>query len=175
MDGHANLYPMTEKDQVEQAENRIYELGYHVVSSIPEEKLPAEVTAVKDLLEASGAVFISEEFPKLKTLSYAMTKVVGARHLKFDTAYFGWLKFEITPGAVDAIRKALEKNDNIIRFILIKTVRESTIAVIKTPTYRAEEKKPIPGLGVNGKKNMPIKSPMSEAEMDKTIEALVVE
>lgn len=173
--GYASLYRMTEKDQVEQAENRIYELGYHVASSIPAEKLPAEVTTIKDLLEANGAVFISEEFPKLKQLSYAMTKVVGARHLKFDTAYFGWIKFEITPSAVDAIKKALERNDNVIRFILVKTVRESTVAVIKAPTYRSEEKKPIPGLGVNAKKDTPIKSPMSEAEMDKTIEALVVE
>jgi len=31
-----------EKDIDDQVDNRIYELGYHIVSSIPEEKLPAE-------------------------------------------------------------------------------------------------------------------------------------
>jgi ribosomal protein S6 len=150
-------------------------LGYHVVSSIPEEKLPAEVTAIKDLLEANGAVFISEEFPKLKPLAYKMTKVVGARHLKFDTAYFGWFKFEIAPDVIDTIKKTLERNDNVIRFILVKTVRESTLSVIKAPTYRTEEKKPIPGLGKDSKKDESVKSPMSEAELEKTIEQLIVE
>jgi ribosomal protein S6 len=150
-------------------------LGYHIVSSIPEEKLPAEVTAIKDLLESNGAVFISEEFPKLRPLTYVMTKVVGPRHLKFDTAYFGWLKFEIAPETIDLIKKTLERNDNVIRFLIVKTVRESTLAVIKAPAYRSTEEKPIPGLGKDSNKDEAVKSPMTEAELEKTIEQLIVE
>lgn len=86
---------MTQIDATEQAENRIYEIGFHIVSSIPEEKLPAEMTIIKDLLESVKATVISEEFPKLRALTYTMTKVVGPKHLKFDTAYFGWVKFEM--------------------------------------------------------------------------------
>ncbi len=162
---------MTEKDQSEKAESRIYELGYHIVSSIPEEKLPAGVTALRDILEAEGAITISEDFPKLKHLSYMMTKVVGPRHLKFDTAYFGWMKFEVSPESVLKIKNTLELKETILRFIIIKTVRENTLSVIKAPSYHSEEKPMVSG----SRKETPIKSPMSEAEMDKTIEALVVE
>ncbi|MSU55158.1 MAG: 30S ribosomal protein S6 [Candidatus Taylorbacteria bacterium] len=165
---------MTEKIQVEQAENRIYELGYLVVSSIPEEKLPAEVTIIKDLLETNGAVFVSEESPRLKPLAYQMTKIVGPKHLKFDTAYFGWVKFEMNPVSVEVVKKTLERNDSVIRFILVKTVRENTMSVIKAPNYRSEEKS-IPGIGTDAKKEVVVKSPMTEAELDKTIEQLIVE
>jgi len=166
---------MAEKEIEELADNRIYELGYHIVSSIPEEKLPAEVTVIKDVLESNGAVFISEEFPKLRHLTYTMTKVIGARHLKFDTAYFGWMKFEMIPASVLAVKKILDLNESILRFIIIKTVRENTLAVAKPPSYRTEEK-PIPGIDDKGeKKEAPVKSPVSEAELDKTIDALVVE
>ncbi|MDO8591285.1 MAG: hypothetical protein Q7R65_04925, partial [bacterium] len=60
----------------------------------------------------------------------------------------------------------------ILRFILIKTVRESTLAVVKPPVYRSESK-PV-GSG-EIPKNKEIKSPVSEAELDKTIEQLIVE
>ena len=163
---------MTSKDTADQADNRIYEVGFHIVSSIPEEKLSAELTAVKDLLEKSGAIFISEDFPKLKPLSYQMTKVVGAKHLKFDTAYFGSVKFEMNPENVEFVKKAMELSETILRFLIVKTVRENTMSVIK-PAYRPTEVKPIPGL--DNKKDAPVKSPVSEAELDKTIDALVVE
>lgn len=171
-DGCASLYPMTDENITEKPDSRIYEFGYHIISSIPEEKLPSEVTAIKDVLEANGAVFIAEEFPRLKHLSYVITKVLSAKHLKFDTAYFGWVKFEMDPSSVLVVKKIFEGNPNILRFLIVKTVRESTLAVIKAPSFRGESK-PIPGVGT--KTAEAVKLPMSEAEMDKTIEELVVE
>lgn len=171
---HASLWSMTEKDNSESAENRIYELGFHLVSSIPEEKLAAEITALKDVLAANGAAVISEDFPKLKHLTYTMTKVIGPKHLKFNKAYFGWIKFEMAPAALETVKENFGRNENILRFIIVKTVRESTLASIKAPSYRSVEAKPIPGLG-GAKKDRGMKSPISEAELDKTIEQLIVE
>ncbi|MBI2476154.1 MAG: 30S ribosomal protein S6 [Candidatus Taylorbacteria bacterium] len=164
---------MSETESLEQTESRIYELGFHVVSSIPEDKLPAEVTAVKDILAEHGAVTIAEDFPKLKHLTYTMTKVVGPKHLKFDTAYFGWVKFEINQERIDKVKTALERRESVLRFIIVKTVRESTLAIIKPPAYRPDIK-PARGVG-EIPKNKEIKSPISEAELDKTIEELMVE
>lgn len=164
---------MTEKDNLETAESRVYELGFHIVSSVPEEKVASEVTGIKDVLEANGAVVISEDFPKLKHLAYKMTKVIGPKHLKFNDAYFGWIKFEMEPASLDSISKIFDRNDNILRFIIVKTARESTLASLKAP-YRPMEAKPIPGLG-GVKKDVEAKTPISDAELDKTIEQLVVE
>lgn len=163
---------MTEIDSIDSVENRVYELGFYVVSSIPEEKVPAEVAIIKDLLIANGGVVISEEFPKLKNLAYTMTKVVGPKHLKFDTAYFGWVKFEMNPESIDVVKKAVERNDNIVRFLIVKTVRESTMSVIKPPAFRSDSKSAPTG---EIPKNKEIKTPVSEVELDKTIDALIVE
>lgn len=172
--GCDSLYPMTEKETKEEVDNRVYELGYHIVSSIPEEKLPAEVTAIKDTLEKHGASVIAEDSPKLKNLTYTMTKVIGPKHSKYDTAYFGWIKFEMPPENVEVVKKIFERADMILRFLIIKTVRESTLAVLKPANYHSTEHKPIPG--VTPKKEGDVKSPvMSEAELDKTIADLIVE
>ena len=169
---YANLYLMAEQDIKESPENRIYEIGFHVVSSIPEEKLAGEFTAIKDILATNGAVFISEDFPKLKHLTYVMTKIIGPKHLKYDTAHFGWIKFEMNPETIDSVKKILERNDNILRFLVIKTVRESTLSVARPQMHHGDAKPT--GTG-EIPKNKGIKSPISEAELDKTIDALVVE
>src|SRR3989338_4918182 len=166
-----NLYDMTEIVAEEKADNRIYELGYHIVSSMPEEKLSALVTAIKDILQTKNAIVISEDFPKLKHLAYTMTKVIGPKHLKFSNAYFGWIKFEMDPAALEIVKENFTRNENILRFIIMKTVRESTLASIRAPSYRSVETKSIPGLGVV-KKDKEVRSPISEAELDKTIEQL---
>ena len=72
------------------------------------------------------------------------------------------------------MKENFTRNENILRFIIMKTVRESTLASIRAPSYRSVETKSIPGLGVV-KKDKEVRSPISEAELDKTIEQLVVE
>ena len=162
---------MSEAENIDKAENRVYELGFHFLGNIAEERLPAEVTVIKDTLESRGAVFISEEIPRLKQLSYPIIKISGPKRTKFSNAYFGWLKFEIDPKELTEIKKTLERSENILRFLLVKTVRESTLAVIKAPSYRMEFK-PIPT--VDSRKDES-KVEISEAEIDKKIEEMVAE
>lgn len=107
----------------------VYELGFHIATTLPEEKLPAEVTAVKDVLEKAGVEFISEEFPKLVSLAYTIVKKTQSGTMKFDDAYFGWVKFAVDSGKLAEIKAGLESNSNIVRFLIIKTVRENTMPV----------------------------------------------
>src|SRR3989338_6813909 len=81
----------------EKAEGKIYEIGYHIVPSVPEEKLGAEVSSLKDILEKGKATIISEEVPKLRTLAYEMRKESAGKYSKYNSAYFGWIKFEAEP------------------------------------------------------------------------------
>ena len=130
---------MSENDQVvapeieandDLAESRIYEIGYHVVPIVAEENVGVEVAAIHSLLEKEKGFIISEEFPRLRDLAYAIPKMVGGEKHNFRKAYFGWVKFEAPAEAVAPIQEALKHNEHILRFILIKTVRESTLASI---------------------------------------------
>lgn len=149
---------------------KIYEVGYHILPTVGDERVGAEVTAIKDVIEGEKGSVFAEEFPKHIDLAYPMVKVKHNKRATYTSAYFGWMKFDATPEAAVAIDKKLKAMDSVLRFILIKTVRENTMAPKKMLRERKEEvargDEP-----VEPKKEEP---KMTEAEIDKTIEELVI-
>ena len=105
----------------------VYEVGYLVMPSVSLELLPREVDAIKEIISKVGGELISEGVPEMKPLAYIMVKAVGATRPRFDTAYFGWVKFETTRESISEVKKALDAMEKIIRFLLIETVRENTL------------------------------------------------
>lgn len=152
----------------------VYEVGYLLVPTIAEENVGGEVTALKDMLSEHGAQFISDEYPKLIELAYEMSRTVANKKAKFTSGYFGWVKFEIPTANILKVKEVLDLNESIIRFLLIKTVRESTLAPKRA--YGKSE-------GVSSKRKVAQKAGAEKAEpevideetIDKDIEALVVE
>ncbi len=59
-----------------QADGRkgVYEIGYLIASSVPEEKVSAEADAVRKIITAAGAEMIAEEAPVSQPLAYTMRK-----------------------------------------------------------------------------------------------------
>jgi ribosomal protein S6 len=158
------LVPRMEKTE---KSNKIYEVGYLLLPTIPEEHLVTEVQNIKSLIEKHEGAFITEDFPKLRPLAYTMRKAHAGQNVKHDKAYFGWIKFEMNQLAVPAVQKELEKNENILRFMIISTVRENTLFTQKA-IFRPTQDAAKPEDGV-------VPAKMTEEEMDKTIENLVVE
>ena len=144
--------------------SRVYELGLQIVPSVAEENVPTIFSGIKDAIEKAGGAFISEEYPKLRPLAYTMVKSHAGQNTKFSMAYFGWVKFEMESGEIASIKEKVEKDLKILRYILIKTVREDTLQSHKL-TQRRERVE----------KKAESSEPISEAELDKTIEGLVVE
>lgn len=151
----------------EQKEARIYEVGYLVVPSVSEEELPREVTALKDVLEKEKAAMISEEFPKLRPLAYAMQKRTGGEYRTYQNAYFGWVKFEVSAESAKRIDQAFKQNEKVLRYILVKTVREQTVTLGRPRVTRPERKE--------APKDAPASAPVSEVELNKSIEKLIAE
>ncbi len=151
---------MQKKTAVKTSTETVYEVGYHIVPTVSPEQLPKEVEAIKALLGGKDAKIISEEAPKLRPLAYTMLKVVGPLRQKFDTAYFGWIKFEGTSDAIVAVQKALDASEKVLRSLVVKTVAENTL-------YGA---KVLP-------KEAPVaeKTEVSGEEVDKVVEKLIVE
>jgi ribosomal protein S6 len=114
-------------NETDKTAGTVYEVGFHIVPTVSPENLPKEVDAIKAVLAKNGAVTISEEFPKLRALAYQMVKVVGPARHRHDSAYFGWIKFEAPKTAVAEINKAMDANEKVLRYIVIKTVAENTL------------------------------------------------
>ncbi len=78
------------------------------------------------------------------------------------------MKFEVAGSSIPLIQKELDKNENILRSMIIGTVRESTMYTQK-PAYKAETEGSVEDKPVEEVKEM------SEEDIEKTIENLVVE
>ena len=145
----------------------VYEVGYLMVPTIAEENVGAEVTTFKDGLLEQGVTFISDEYPKMLELAYEMSRSIANKKQKFSYGYFGWVKFECTTDQARVIKDGLDKNEKLIRYLMIKTVRESTMSS-KRPYGKQE----------GSKRRFTPKTqestPINEEVIDKEIDALVV-
>ena len=165
---------MEKKEESKKGENqaKIYEIGYHIIPAVSVENLAGEVDKIKNFLTENGLEAIAEEFPRLIDLAYIMPKVVGGARRKFDTAYFGWIKFDAGEAPIAKIKKFFDENENILRFLLINTVSENTIFSAKIPDIQVKEEIKDVKKETEGKE---INSPISEDELDKTIDKLIAE
>ncbi|MDE2116923.1 MAG: 30S ribosomal protein S6 [Patescibacteria group bacterium] len=158
----------------------VYEVGYHIVPTVSPENLPREVDAVKAALEKVGATMIAEEAPKLRPLAYTMIQAVGSARHRFDTAHFGWIKFEAPREAVAELDKAMKANDKVLRYIIVKTVRENTLYGSKVLAEERrdsrDEAKSDAKSDTDGQKvaePKAVKPHATEEEIDKSIDKLV--
>jgi len=124
-----------EKDQ------KIYEIGYLFSPLIPEEKIDEEVSVLRKLIESRNSFIMSEERPKNHKLAYPIKK--------FNTAYFGWFKILASPESVSEIKNSFDKSEKVIRFLIIKIIKEAEqpfrpvrkrILKTRKPSIEAKEK-----------------------------------
>lgn len=148
--------------------SRVYELGYLLVPTISEEDMPITFGNLKELISSLGGIHISDEMPKMMPLSYSMVKVVSNVRNKFNTAYFGWVKFTMDSDKVLELKKKLDLDPNLIRFLILKTVKENTIAAKRF--VRGEiHRRPTAKKNENDEAIVPI----NKEEIDKEIDAMV--
>jgi ribosomal protein S6 len=128
------------------AERTVYEIGYLVLPSIPEDSLSEVVTKINNTFEKAGGTRIDGEDPFLYELAYEMSKQVGARKYVVHEAYLGWVKFELEAEKIEAVKAEVEKMEEILRILLIKAPRETgfTFAAARQAILDAEEAKNAP-------------------------------
>ncbi len=145
---------------------KVYELGYHMLPNLSEEELAKAVDSIKKNLENLKAEIISEQYPQMTNLAYDIVKEIDNKNHKFANAYFGWVKFEIEASKVEDLNQAVDKNLNIIRFLLIKTVRENTLSGIKIAN-KSSSKRHVSEVEAT--------TPIDEVEVDKKIDEMIEE
>ena len=149
-------------------DNLIYEVGYHLLPTIDESEVPTQSLKIKSIIEENGGIILSEEMPKIMALAYEISKAVSSKKQKFNKAYFGWVKFDLDPSKIANIKSKIESNQNVLRFLIVKTVKENTMHTPKIPMFRKENSK-------EEKNEEHTEAPkVSEEEIDKSIDELVI-
>lgn len=147
---------------MQKTETQVYELGYLLLPTLSEENLSKAVGEIKEVVEKNSGVFISESFPKMLALAYEMVKNIDNKNQKFDHAYFGWVKFEMPVEQTKSLTEEIDKKDEVLRSLFIKTIREDIVPP-KFISKDKEESKPEEPEEIN------------EEEIDKSIDELVAE
>ncbi len=112
-----------EKEGVE----TVYEVSYLLLPSLAHEQVPAKHSSLKEMIEKAGGAVIMDENPVLIDLAYPMTKVIQTTQHKYSNGYFGWIKFEMASDGISSVKKSLDAHLDILRYLIIKTVRENTL------------------------------------------------
>lgn len=150
-----------------EGDGSIYELGYLFVPTIAEENILGKFSELKSYLEKKGATFIQEELPKMMTLAYEMSKTISNKKTWFSSAYFGFIKFEIEPSVIDSINKELARDEDLIRFLIVSTVRENTM--IGKKLHQTRDRR----VRTSKEEGSVAETPLTEEQIDAEIDAMV--
>ena len=149
----------------------VYEVGFHLVPSTPEAEVGAAVERVRTLL--GDAERIAEGYPQKMTLAYTLERAEAGKREKFTQSYFGWIKFALAAQdereAIPALSAALRADKQVLRFLIIETVREDVAA----PPRAVFTSDRLEGQTIEKAPRAAEKAgEVSEEELDKSIEAL---
>jgi ribosomal protein S6 len=158
----------------------IYEIGFHIVPTVAEDNLGAIVEKIKSLLGKEVEI-VAESAPQRMHLAYQIERATQGKREKYTESYFGWVKFALKEkeegegvGAqVNAIEQSLRDTKDVLRFILIQTVREDLMQQKGRAVYQSDR---LEGQTLTKAPREAEKAgEVSEAELDKSIEALTAE
>lgn len=149
----------------------VYEVGFHVVPTVAESEIGSVLEKIRALLATGNAEIIKEEFPAKKTLAYVVERSTTGKREKYSESYFGFIKFAMEREAVGVFTSALRATNEVLRFLIIETVREDTAAprraVFSSDRLEGETiKKPVAAPEAVGE--------ISEEELNKSIDALTL-
>lgn len=142
-------------------EPKTYEIGYLITPLMPEEKLDEEISVLRGFIEGNQGLITAEERAKMQKLSYEIEKPGMGR---FNSAYFGWIKFMASPSVLDEIKKSLDKDANVLRFLAVESEKET--AAQKPSAPRMARRKPAAA-------GAPEKTEVKTEEIDKKLEELI--
>ena len=130
--------------EVDQGELSVYEIGYLILPSIPEDKLSLVTDAIRKVITKEGGIEIDAEEPFKEELAYSMSKTIGASRYVLSDAYLGWIKFEAKKAVAPAIKMGVEKIEEVLRFLMVKAPRETTFTFAKARALLEEPEPMIP-------------------------------
>jgi len=147
----------------------VYEVGFHVAPTVPEDGVAAVVDKIRSALD--GAEIISEQFPQKMKLAYTIILSDSGKREKSNEAYFGFIKFATERGAIPMFEQALRAMKDVLRFLLIETVREDIVITPRRAVFASDR---LEGETLKKPTDTPEeKAEVSEEELDKSIDALV--
>jgi len=104
--------------------SKLYELGFHIVGTIDSNKVASVIDEIKSLITTHHGDIVREGEVREITLAYTMVKHIAGVNKKYNQTFFDWIKFTMNTDDVANLKSAVDSNERILRFILVKTVND---------------------------------------------------
>ena len=129
--GTEGLAGLFEADAVKEQGPTVYEIGYHLLPQLSDDEVQASVKDLTAFLKKQGAEFVGEKAPEKIDLAYAIERRVEGKYQSVRSAYFGWVAFELSPNAISEVKKFMDTNQSVLRFIIVTTSVDEVKAVME--------------------------------------------
>ena len=100
-----------------------YELAYHILPTVAEGEVTVVTDELKALVVKAGGKVTDEEMADRFELAYEIDKYIEGRYRKFTSAYFGWIRFELTPAVLNAFTETVDDQKQLLRFLLVRLTK----------------------------------------------------
>ncbi|MCE9643890.1 30S ribosomal protein S6 [Candidatus Parcubacteria bacterium] len=146
----------------------LYEVSFLISPNLPEENVAAEVAAITGFVEKVGGEILFSEAPKMRPLAYSMIKSHVGKREKFDSAYFGSFIAGVEKEGAATLVKSIESLPAVVRALVVSVPKEALFYAEKRIAAKAER-------DAKHAAQKEEASAASAAELDKTIDQLVIE
>jgi len=100
-----------------------YELAYHVLPTVSEGEVDTVMSAVKSVITSQGGTIFDEEAAKRFELAYEIEKYLDGKYRRFNSAYFGWVRFHLDAAAVEVVMGEIDANKHLLRHLLVRLTK----------------------------------------------------
>jgi ribosomal protein S6 len=132
--------PATEVQGVDDQDVVAYELAYHILPTVAEGEVTSVTDELKALVAKAGGTITDEEIAERFELAYEIDKYLEGKYRKFTSAYFGWVRFTLTPAALAGLTEGVEEHKQLLRYLLVRLTKVEEVnpfrfhdALEKTP------------------------------------------
>jgi len=100
-----------------------YELAFHVLPTVTEGEVTQVFDRLKNLITKAGGNVTGEEAPERFDLAYEIEKYLEGKNRHFTSAYFGWIRFTLSPAALEALTEEIDAQKELLRYLLIRLTK----------------------------------------------------
>jgi ribosomal protein S6 len=105
----------------------IYETSFSFIPTLASDELATQVGKIKEIITSKGGEVVSEEYPQVISLAYAIRHRMDNKYITHETAHFGWVKYDVEQEKAQEIKKELDDIKVLLRYLTLKTVKENTM------------------------------------------------
>lgn len=158
-------------DSADDTRTNVYEIGYHLLPTLSEDAVTEAVKGLMDTIKKEGAEFVGDRFPSKIPLAYPIAKRVAGKLLNFDSAYFGWVAFEVARTSAARLKEVLDAHPSVLRSLIVVTDRDAVAAAMSA----AEIPMGPTGSIEKPKREAEVGGEMSEVALDEALQTIATE